>query len=106
MVSQMTSGSDTPSQKSVAASGACDQAGEEEAEARTEEETEDDDLESDLRLLAAGVRLVAARDGDEGVAGPGVSGAALPARDDEERVLTMMGKGARDRGDWQNWAMQ
>lgn len=90
----------------MAASGACDQAGEEEAEARTEEETEDDDLESDLRLLAAGVRLVAARDGDEGVAGPGVSGAALPARDDEERVLTMMGKGARDRGDWQNWAMQ
>lgn len=81
----MTRGSETPSQKSVGASGLCDQP---ETEDDDDVERDEDDLETGLR--PAEVRLEAARVGDEGVAGVGESGAALPARDEEERVLTMV----------------
>ncbi len=105
MVSQMTRGRETASQKSVGASGAW-------AQRPPATDAEDDDEEPLLRRVetAGGGRevdlrprpgrdedrLAAARVGDEGVAGEvaeavaGDSGAALPARDEEARVLTIV----------------
>lgn len=104
----MTSGREMASQPSVATSGVCDQPA---------DEDEDDDVEPLLRRVEAAravpvgggrevdlrprpgrddERFLAERVGDDGEAGEvadavaGDSGAALPARDEEARVLTMV----------------